>query len=81
MKGIKSDNSGGVVVGALVCQTECRFFSIFSLLKIFLSSRRISIHNEIPMNVLIGLFFQINFNSIIPYRLYINNNNNTSMSN
>ena len=52
-----SDNSGGVVVGALVCGTECsgfesRFMLIvffFSLFEIFLSSRRISVHNGIQM--------------------------------
>ena len=47
-----SDNSGGVVVGALVCGTECSGFEsrfmLFSLVEIFLSSRRISVHNGIP---------------------------------
>ena len=52
-----SNNSGGVVVGAVVCGTECSgfksrfmlvFFFSFSLVEIFLSSRRISVHNEIP---------------------------------
>ena len=49
-----SDNSGGVVVGALMCRTECsRFKSCFILLiflhfsKFFLNSRRISVHNKI----------------------------------
>ena len=51
-----SNNSGGVVVGAVVCGTECSgfksrfmlvFFFSFSLVEIFLSSRRISVHNEI----------------------------------
>ena len=50
-----SNNIGGVVVGALVCGTECsgfesRFMLIFffSLVEIFLSSRRMSVHNGIP---------------------------------
>ena len=49
-----SIKSGGVVVGALVCGTECngfesRFMLCFvSLVEIFfLSSRRMSVHNEI----------------------------------
>ena len=48
-----SDNSGDVVVLALVCGTECSGFEscfmlwFFSLVEIFLSSRRMSVHNEI----------------------------------
>ena len=49
-----SDKSGGVVVGALVCGTECSGFQsrfmmllfFFSLVEIFLSSRRMSVHNR-----------------------------------
>ena len=51
-----SDNSGGLVVGALVCGTECsgfksRFMLRFSLVEVYLSSRRISVHNEIQIKV------------------------------
>ena len=53
-----SGNSGGVVVGALVCGTECNGFTVesrvmlrFSLIEIYLSSRRISVHNEIQIKV------------------------------
>ena len=46
-----SDNSGGVVVEALVCGTEySRFksrFILFSTSQNFLSSRRISVNNDI----------------------------------
>ena len=48
-----SDNSGGVVVGALVCGTECSGFKSHFMLRFFFfthrnsSSHRIPVHNEI----------------------------------
>ena len=51
-----STNSDGAVVGALACGIECSgfkpcfiFWFFFSLLEIFVSSHRISVHNEILM--------------------------------
>ena len=50
-----TDNSSGVVVGALVCRTKCSGFKscfilgFFIVLENFPSSRRNSVHNEIPL--------------------------------